>query len=73
MNDDDEDVDISAIYVLGDKGIDFGSSEASEIIRRAMEKAAKEVRREHKESGVPMVISRYGKVVYLHPDEIDID
>jgi hypothetical protein len=69
----DEDIDISAIYVLGNKTIDFCSSEASEIIRRAMEKAAKEVRRKHKEAGVPMVISRDGKIVYLQPDEIEVD
>lgn len=73
MNDDDEDIDISAIYALGDKGIDFGSSEASKIIRCAMEKASKEIRRKHKEAGISMVISRDGRVVYLQPDEIDID
>lgn len=43
----------------------------TEIIRLAFEKASKEVRRKHKEAGVPMVISRNGEIVYIQPDEID--
>lgn len=73
MEDDDEENDISAIYVLGEGKFDLCSSEMTEIIRRAMQNASKEVRRKHKEAGIPMVISRDGKIVYLQPDEIDVD
>jgi hypothetical protein len=73
LNDNDEVVDISAIYVLDDKKIDFGSAAASELIDGAMRKAMKEARRKHKEAGVPMVIERDRKIVFLQPNEIDID
>lgn len=73
MDIDDDDIDISAIYVLGDKKIDLGSREGREIINNALQEAARELRRKYKEAGVPMVIERNGKVVYLQPDEIDID
>lgn len=69
----DDDFDISAIYVLGDKEFDFDSPEASKRIARAMNEAMKEARRKHKEAGVPMVVSRDGKVVFIQPDEIEID
>ena len=71
--DDDDDIDISAIYVLGGGELDLGSPETSEIIERAMKEAINEARREHKEAGVPMVIERDGKIVYFQPDEIKVD
>ena len=77
FDEDDEFNDISAIYDLGKgglgEGFDLCTPEMTEIIHRAMEEASKEVRRKHKEAGVPMVISRDGKIVYLHPDDIEIN
>ena len=72
MTDPDEDIDISAIYVLGNDPFDLCSPETSEVIDRAMENALREARRKHKKAGVPMVISREGEIVHLQPDEIDI-
>jgi hypothetical protein len=69
----DEDFDISAIYVLGNGKFDLNSPETSEKIDQAIKKAMKEAHRKHKEAGVPMVISRDGKIVYLQPDEIEVD
>lgn len=69
----DEDFDISAIYVLGNGKFDLNSPETSEKIDRAIKMAMKEARRKHKEAGVPMVIERDGKIVYLQPDEIEVD
>lgn len=65
----DQDFDISAIYVLGKGKFDLNSPETDEAIRRAM----KEARRKHKEAGVPMVVSRDGKIVHIQPDDIEID
>ncbi len=77
FEDDDEFNDITAIYDLGKGGLgenfNLCSPEMTEIIRRALEKGIKEARRKHKEAGSPMVISRDGKVVYLQPDEIEVD
>lgn len=69
----DEDFDISAIYVLGNGKFDLNSPETSEKIKRAFKEAMNEARRKHKEAGVPMVVSRDGKIIYLQPDEIDVD
>jgi hypothetical protein len=78
MNDDFEDcdeLDITAIYDLGTGGLgenfNLCSPEMTEIIRRAFENGINEARRRHKEAGVPMVIERDGKIIYLQPDEID--
>ena len=75
--DEDDFADISAIYDLGkgSQGEKFSlcSPEMTETIRRAFEMGIKEARRKHKEAGVPMVVSRNGKIVYLQPDEIEID
>ncbi len=68
----DEDFDISAVYVLGNVKFDLNSPETSEKIDRAFKEAMKEARRKHKEAGVPMVVSRNGKIVYIQPDEIEI-
>jgi hypothetical protein len=75
---DDEDFpDITAVYDLGKGGLgenfDLCSHGMTERIRLAFEKGMKEARRKHKEAGVPMVISRGGEIVYVQPDEIDID
>ena len=69
----DEDFDISAIYVLGKGKFDLNNSETSEKIDQAIEETMKEVRRKHKEAGVPMVIARDGKIVHIQPDEIEVD
>ena len=69
----DEDVDISAVYILGDGKFDLSSPETDEKINRAFKEVMKEVRRKHKKTGVPMVVSRNGKIVYLQPDEIERD
>ena len=69
----DEDFDISAIYILGNEKFDLGSPEMTEKINRAMEQGLREARGRHKEAGVPMVISRDGKIVYIKPDEMEID
>ncbi len=70
---DDEDFDITAIYVLGKKKFDFFSPESRERTEQAIKEAMKEVRRKHKEAGVPMVVEKDGKIVYIQPDEIEID
>jgi hypothetical protein len=76
FEDDDELDDITTIYNLGKGGLGENSNlcspESTEQIRRAMEKGLRESRRNHKEAGVPMIISRDGKIVYLQPDEIEI-
>ncbi len=73
----DELDDITAIYHLGERrwGENFAlcSSEITEIVCGAFEKGLKEARRKHKEAGVPMVIWSDGKVVYIQPDEIEIN
>ena len=69
----DEDFDISAVYVLGNGKFDLNSPERNERIDRAFKEAMKEARRKHKEAGVPMVVSRDGKIVYIQPDEIEIN
>jgi hypothetical protein len=69
----DEDFDLDAIYVLGDKKFDFASPKATEVIERAFKEAMKECRRKHKEAGVPMVVERDGEIVYIQPDEIEIE
>lgn len=46
----DEDFDISAIYVLGDGKFDLNSPETSEKIAHAFKTAMKEARRKHMES-----------------------
>lgn len=69
----DEDFDISAIYVLGDGKFDLNSPETSEKIDRVIKEAMKEVRRKHKEAGVPMVVTRNGEIVNIQPDEIEVD
>ena len=69
----DEDFDISAVYILGDGKFDLSSPETDEKINRAFKEVMKEVRRKHKKTGVPMVVSRNGKIVYLQPDEIERD
>lgn len=69
----DEDFDISAVYALGNGKFDLNSPETSKKIDRAFKEAMKEARRKHKEAGVPMVVSRDGKIVYIQPDEIEID
>ena len=68
----DEDFDISAVYILGNGKFDLNSPETSEKIDRAFKEAMKETRRKHKEAGVPMVVSRNGKIVYIQPDEIEV-
>ena len=72
--DEDDLTDVSAIYDLGNGGLgenfSLFSPEMTEIISRAFENGIKEARRKHKEAGVPMVVSRNGKIVYLQPDEI---
>lgn len=69
--------DITAVYDLGKGGLgeDFSlcNLEMTEIISRAFEKGIKEARRRHKEAGVPMVVSRDGKIAYILPDEIELD
>jgi hypothetical protein len=65
----DEDFDISAIYVLGKGKFELNSPKTDEAIDSAM----REVRRKHKETGVPMVVWKDGKVVPIPPDEIEID
>ncbi|HLA95916.1 MAG TPA: hypothetical protein VK612_09360 [Pyrinomonadaceae bacterium] len=76
FEDDDELDDITAIYDLGKGGLgenfNLCSPEMTEKIRRAMEEGLREARRKHKEAGVPMVISRDGKIVYIQPNEIEI-
>jgi len=73
----DEDFDISAVYDLGKGGLgenfNLCSPEMTEAIRLAFEKGLKEARRKHKETGVPMVIWRDGKIVHVQPDESEID
>lgn len=75
--DEDDLTDISAIYVLGEGGLgenfNLCSPEMTEKIRLAFDEGIKEARRKYKEAGVPMVVSREGKIVYIQPDEIDID
>ncbi len=68
----DEDFDISAVYVLGNGKFDLNNPETSEKIDRAFKVAMKEARRKHKEARVPMVVSRGGKFVYIQPDEIEV-
>lgn len=63
LDDIDVDFDITAIYVLGDKKVDF--PESKEITERVIEKAMKEARRKHKEAGVPMVVWENGKIRYI--------
>lgn len=75
---DDEDFpDITAVYDLGKGGLgenfNLCNPEVTERIRLAFEKGLKEARRKHKEAGVPMVISRDGKIVHIQPDEIKTD
>jgi hypothetical protein len=65
----DEDFDISTIYVLRDGKFDLNGPETD----RAIERAMKEARRKHKETGVPMVVWEDGKIRYIEPDEIEID
>lgn len=74
----DEDFpDISAIYVLGkerpEEKLDCRNPEMSEKIRLAFVEAAKTARRKHKEAGLPMIVSRDGKIVYIQPDEIEVE
>ena len=79
MDDDFEDDyeldDITAIYDLGKGGLgenfSLCSPEMTERISRAFEQGLREARRKHKEAGVPMVVSRDGKIVYVQPDEIN--
>jgi hypothetical protein len=72
MND-DEDIDVSAVYVLGNKKFDFDSPEASEIMLRAMRQAAREALLKHKLAGNPVPTERDGEMVWLQPDEIIIE
>jgi hypothetical protein len=69
----DEDFDISAVYELGPGTFDLSSPEMDEVIRRAFAEGLKEARRKHKEAGVPMVVEKDGKILYIQPDEIEID
>ncbi len=73
----DEDFDISAVYDLGKGGLgenfNLCSPKMTEAIRLAFEKGLKEARRKHKEAGVPIVVSRNGEIVYIQPDEIEVD
>ncbi|MBX3299158.1 MAG: hypothetical protein KF736_06805 [Acidobacteria bacterium] len=69
----DEDFDISAIYVLGPGKFNLNSPETNEKIDRAIQGAMKDVRRKHKESGVPMVVEKDGKIVYIQPEDIVVD
>lgn len=69
----DADFDISAVYVLGNGEFDLNSSETSEKIDRAFKEAMKEARRKHNDAGVPLIVSGNGGIVYIQPDEIEID
>lgn len=60
----DEDFDITAVYDLGKGGLGDNF---------AFERGMREARRKHKEAGVPMVISRDGKIVHIQPEDIEID
>jgi hypothetical protein len=71
--DEDEDLDVTAVYVLGDKKIPFTGPEADAIFDRVFKEAMKEARRKHKEAGVPMVVWKDGKIARIQPDEIEID
>lgn len=64
----DEELDISAVYVLGKGKFDLNSLEIDKAILSAM----KEAQRKHKAAGNPVAVSRDGKVVILQPDEIEI-
>jgi len=44
-----------------------------DLIARALRQVGREVRREHKLLGPPIVIWRDGKVVHVPPEEIVID
>jgi hypothetical protein len=77
FEEDEESPDITAVYDLGNGGLgdDFNlcSPEMTEKIRIAFEKGFKEACRKHKEAGVPMVTSRDGKIVYIQPEDIEVD
>ena len=73
----DEDFDITAVYDLGKRGLgenfSLCSPEMTEKIRLAFEEGLMEARRKHKDAGVPMVVARNGKILYIQPDEIEVD
>ena len=66
-DDEDEDIDISAIYVLNKKNRDPRSEEINEPLEVALERAVREALLIHKRAGVPAVIERDGKIVYYNP------
>jgi hypothetical protein len=45
----------------------------SDEINKAYERAVKEALRKHKLAGNPVPIERDGKLVWLQPDEINVD
>ena len=70
----DEDIDITAIYILGD-----GTRELR-ILRRPREEterllamATREALLMHKREANPIAVERDGKLVILQPDEIEIE
>ena len=42
-------------------------------INQAYERAVKEALRKHKQAGNPVPVERDGKIVWLQPDEIEVD
>lgn len=69
----DEDIDITAIYVLGDKQVDLHSEDASEMMQNAINRSVREALLKHKRAGNPVPVERDGKIVYLQPDDIPAD
>ena len=67
---DDEDIDISAIYVLGDKQADLHSVDGGEMMQDVMKQAVREALLKHKRAGNPVPVERDGRIVYLQPDDI---
>ena len=43
------------------------------IVKTAMEKGVRKALAEHKAAGNPIAVSRDGKLVILHPDEINVE
>ena len=67
----DEDIDISAIYVLGERKMDFDDGKAREITLHAMKQATMEALLQHKQAGNPIVVYQDGEMVILQPEEIE--